>query len=169
MPYSRINEHFKKSATDIEVYNKHASKFLGKVSNYPELENTDIWDLQPAFLQNSLVNLVTETAYHYPWPHPSEKTLKPILVKRPFIIVGSCGLLSSFKSFGFKSFDSIWDESYDSITDPSDRMQAIVTLLHDLSKLDINTLINAVQPIVEFNFNHYKNNFVDSGLIKWFY
>lgn len=168
VPVGNWNDWFAKSPLDIKLFKNHINQFCDQNFNYPELENIDIWNLQPEFLQKSLINLVTESAFHYPSQHPSEKLIKPILTKRGFILVGASGLLNVLREFGFKTFDSVWDESYDSITDASQRLLSIVNLVNDLSKQDLNTLIKQVQPIVEFNFEHYKNNFIGVGMHRWF-
>lgn len=168
IPHTRSNEYFEPSQLDIEVYKTQSSQFNNQNFNYPELKNTNIWALQLPFLQKSLINLVTESAYSYPVPHPSEKLVKPILSKRGFILVGPCGLLKVIKEFGFKSFDTIWDESYDSIVDPSRRLLEIVNLLEELSTQDLTNLTRQVKSIAEYNFEHFKNNFTDTGLHRWF-
>jgi hypothetical protein len=172
IPFSRINDWYLKDKTDLKMYDLHATKFLNNTqptSYYSELvDDGDIWDLGSKFLQHALINVICETAYHYPWPHLSEKTIKPILTKRPFIMVGAAKNLSLIRSFGFKTFNSVWDESYDEILDPGKRMQAIVNLLSELSTRNLFTLSEQIQDIVEYNFNHYCKNYIANTMIKWY-
>ena len=42
----------------------------------------------------------------------TEKILKPIQQYHPFILLGMYGL-QNLRNLGFKTFDSVWDESYD--------------------------------------------------------
>ena len=37
---------------------------------------------------------------------------------------------------GFKTYSEFWDESYDAIRDPIDRINAVIDVLKDLSKLN---------------------------------
>lgn len=46
----------------------------------------------------------------------SEKIYRSIYNKRPFMVYGKCNYLKYFKSFGFKTYDMMFDEVYDSIT-----------------------------------------------------
>ena len=55
----------------------------------------------------------------------NENTLKSAIF-HPFLIWGSPGCLGLFKSFGFKTFSNIFDESYDLIKDDSERMECIL-------------------------------------------
>ena len=166
-PFTRTHEHYKYSKEEIRIFEKHANEFMHKNFNYPALEKENIWDIQLEFLQSSLINIVTESAYHYPHQHPSEKLLKPIGVKRPFIIVGPAGLLKELQEFGFKTFNECWDETYDDLRDPSLRMSAIIDVLNNFKTVDVLWLAEKIKPIVEFNFNHYKNNFIDTGVSRW--
>lgn len=170
-PSSRINDFFKKSPNDIRVFDNYFNLFNNKnmtITDFGLNDHSDIWCLQPDFLQHGLINIVTETAYNYPYPYMSEKTIKPILLKRAFIHLSGAGMLDVLKSFGFKTFDNIWDESYDSINDPSHRLQAVVALVQTLSKQDINELTTQVRDIVEYNYNHYiASNFKDIGMIRY--
>lgn len=165
-PHSRTYEFYKLSKEEINLFEKHSNFFDNKNFNYPELELQNIWNLQMDFLQKSLINVVTESAYHYPHQHSSEKFLKPITTKRPFIVVGPAGLLKELRGFGFKTFDQFWDESYDEIIDPSQRMAAIVNTINSLKSTNVKTLAKKIQPLVEFNFHLYKNKFAETGLAR---
>ena len=64
----------------------------------------------------------------------TEKICKPILMKHPFVVVGNKHYLKNLRSIGFKTFDSLIDESYDTLDDHRQRAEAISNLL---SKLDM--------------------------------
>jgi hypothetical protein len=76
----------------------------------------------------------------------------------PFIIVGTCGSLRHLRSYGFKTFSDIWDESYDDERDDVVRLERIASLLRSLDELSVEgkqELFNAAQEIVEYNYNHF--------------
>jgi hypothetical protein len=107
-----------------------------------------------------LVYVVTETVFNYPYPWISEKTIKGFLAKRPMIIVSSPGTVKKLKELGFMTFESLWDEKYDSIVNNNDRMSKIVNLIIQISEMstkELHKLAEKAQEIVEFNFNHYRN------------
>jgi hypothetical protein len=124
---------------------------------------------QPKFLQYALIYLVTETVADYPYPYLSEKTFKGFLIKRPMIIWGAPNSIKRVQELGFKTWDSFWDESYDSITSTSNRLKAICNIIEDMSKLNINQLQDIcikMQDVLEYNYRWYVNDFADKQLEK---
>jgi len=82
------------------------------------------------------VEVVLETLFDDNRHHLTEKTLRPIACGRPFILVATPGSLQYLKQYGFKTFDGIIDETYDSILDPRERLKAIVQEIKRISCLD---------------------------------
>jgi hypothetical protein len=111
---------------------------------------------------DSFWHIVTETVFYYDKLHLTEKTFKPIVSKQPFMLLAAPGNLAYLKSYGFKTFDSVIDESYDLIQDNDLRTQAVVDQLHwycNLTpgeKTDIN---QQLQPIIDYNFHHFYGEF----------
>jgi len=107
----------------------------------------------------SLLYLVTETiATGRRW-HLTEKTFKPIALGMPFVIVGTQGSLEYLRSYGFRTFGHIWDESYDHAED-KDRIDCIASLLRSLNELSASGkqhLFAMAQEVVEHNWNHFYN------------
>jgi hypothetical protein len=117
-----------------------------------------------AMHQSAFWHLVTETIFYDQKLHLTEKIFKPIIARRPFILVGAVNNLAYLKSYGFKTFDKYIDESYDSIQDPDARINKIVAELEKLCKLPSAELIamyQDMQDILEFNFNHLYTDFKD--------
>ena len=118
--------------------------------------------------QKCFVYVATETVFNYPHSYISEKSFKGITSKRPFIILGAPRCLTVLKDLGYKTFGDYWDESYDSIADPADRMLAVYNLVNDICQKPIEELkdmLLGMQDILDYNFNHYTNSF-DQQLIK---
>jgi len=107
----------------------------------------------------SLLYLVTETVATGRRHHLTEKTFKPIALGMPFVIVGTQGSLAYLRSYGFRTFGDIWDESYDLATDDV-RIERIAELLKSLDALSIEAkqqLFDQAQEIIEHNWNHFYN------------
>lgn len=107
----------------------------------------------------SLLYLVTETVADGRRLHLTEKTFKPIALGMPFVIVGTRGSLKYLREYGFKTFEGIWDESYDDATDDV-RIQRIASLLRSLDELPPEgkqELFEQCIPIIEHNWNHFYN------------
>jgi hypothetical protein len=80
------------------------------------------------------IEIVLETLFDDDRLHLTEKSLRPIACGQPFILVATHGSLQYLRDYGFKTFDTVWDESYDLIQDPYQRMKAIVEVMRDVSK-----------------------------------
>jgi hypothetical protein len=65
--------------------------------------------------------------------HLTEKSLRPIACAQPFILAGSHGSLEYLRSYGFQTFSHVWDESYDLIQDPEQRLISIIELMQEIS------------------------------------
>jgi len=122
---------------------------------------------QPAFLQQALWNVVTETVGDYPHSFITEKTAKAILTKRPFIIIGGLGTLATLHNCGFRTFDHLISEDYDQLPTVANRIDAAVQELKgfcNMSPGELQNFYSEVQSITEYNFDHYINNFGTKGL-----
>ena len=99
----------------------------------------------------------------------TEKTMWPIFLKKPFFIFGGYGSLDALKNYGFKTFDKIFDESYQYEPDIVKRSEMIVNQLIELStkpKDQILNMIDSVQDILEHNQDLLVSNAKDrAGLI----
>jgi hypothetical protein len=107
-------------------------------------------------------HIVTETVFYYDKLHLTEKIFKPIVMKQPFMLLAAPGNLAYLKRYGFKTFEGIIDESYDLIQDPDARVDAVVAQLAwycSLSAEEKQQVIEAIAPIVEYNFHHFYGEF----------
>jgi len=108
--------------------------------------------------QDSLVYVPTETVYFGRRLHITEKTFKAIALEMPFVLMAPAGSLEYLRSYGFKTFDSVFDESYDQETDDRLRVEKVVKLLKDLDSLSVKEreqIHRACVPLVEHNFHHF--------------
>lgn len=112
------------------------------------------------FYDESLVHIVSETNFESNAIHITEKTIKPIMFKQPFIIIGPQGSLRYLQEMGFKTFSHIWDERYDQIYDPQQRMTVIVELIKDIADAteeQKQAIAIAAKEVVEYNFEQLRN------------
>jgi hypothetical protein len=116
----------------------------------------------PRCTNDSLWHIVTETVFYYDKLHLTEKIFKPIVMKQPFMLLGAIGNLAYLKSYGFKTFEGIIDESYDTIVDNDARTEAVVAQIAwycALNAEEKQSVIEAIAPIVEYNFHHFYGEF----------
>lgn len=114
------------------------------------------------WVNKALWHVVTETIYFQPKLHLTEKVFKPIVSKRPFILVAAPGNLAYLKSYGFKTFDKWIDESYDQETDDYLRIEKITQEIRKLSQLDkteLKKMQREMQEILDFNHRHFFGDF----------
>lgn len=101
---------------------------------------------------NTAYTLVAETNYDNFFTFFTEKTAKPIIARRLFIMIAGAGYLKELRRMGFKTFDSIIDESYDTIESNVDRWDAAMRQVEWLCQQDQAEILEKVRPIVEHNF-----------------
>jgi hypothetical protein len=107
-------------------------------------------------------HVVTETVFYYDKLHLTEKIFKPIVSKQPFMLLAAPGNLAYLKRYGFKTFDSVIDESYDNIQDNDFRTEAVVDQLRwycNLTPDEKTDIIQQLEPIIQHNFNHFYGEF----------
>jgi hypothetical protein len=129
---------------------------------------TSCWLTNFAEAQDSLVYVPTETVYFERRLHITEKTFKAIALEMPFVLVAPAGSLEYMRSYGFKTFASVFDESYDSETNDILRIELVTKLLGELNALSIKErqqIHRACLPIVEHNYNHFYRG--DFGSVLW--
>jgi hypothetical protein len=107
-------------------------------------------------------HVVTETVFYYDKLHLTEKIFKPIVSKQPFMLLAAPGNLAYLKSYGFKTFNSVIDETYDTIQDNDRRTEAVVEQLHwycNLTPGEKTDIISQLEPIIDYNFHHFYGEF----------
>ncbi len=115
-----------------------------------------------ALFTSSFIHVVTETVFYENKLHLTEKIFKPIVAKRPFILVGAVGNLKYLKSYGFKTFDRWIDESYDDEQDPDIRIKKIVAEIEKLCKLshwELQEILCEMNTVLEYNFTWFFTGF----------
>jgi hypothetical protein len=110
--------------------------------------------------QDSFVNLVTETRFSSLASNISEKSLKPMCVYRPFLMLSSYGTLDLLKKLGFQTFDKWWDESYDLEKNHVKRFEQVYSIANQIlaySISDLEKMLEEMRPILEHNKNNLQN------------
>jgi len=90
----------------------------------------------------------------------TEKEIKPILAKHPFIIHNLPGTLAHLKNMGFLTFERWIDESYDTELDDNLRLIKIIDEVKRLSELSFeqwDTMLDEMSPVLDHNYNRLVN------------
>jgi hypothetical protein len=100
------------------------------------------------------IEVVLETLFDDTRLHLTEKTLRPIACGRPFILMATHGSLQYLKDYGFRTFDGLIDETYDTIQDPRARLQAVINEMSRIAALDWLDKLNLWSRLYEIaNYN----------------
>ena len=97
-------------------------------------------------------SVIAETVYERVF-FLTEKTTKALFAKRIFVIFSCQGFLQQLRSLGFKTFDSIIDESYDREPNTIKRFELAFKQVEFLAQSSYNSLLDQVQSISEHNHN----------------
>ena len=81
------------------------------------------------------IEVVLETLFDDGRLHLTEKILRPIACRQPFMALAPAGSLALLRSYGFRTFGDVWDEGYDTITDPVARMDAVLQNMQLIASL----------------------------------
>ena len=115
---------------------------------------------------STAIQVVAETIFEDTRVHITEKTFQPIVAGQPFIMLASSGTLEILKYYGFQTFDHVWDESYDKITDPAKRMSAVIDLIKHLNTMDdFESMYEKCLAVCEHNRKHFFSNRFESQLL----
>jgi hypothetical protein len=104
------------------------------------------------------IEIVLETLFDDDRLHLTEKTLRPIACGQPFILLATSGSLEYLQGYGFKTFNHIWSEEYDSIQDPETRLNCVVKLMSEIANWDTDTRrlkLSQAQEIANYNRQYF--------------
>ena len=111
---------------------------------------------------SSFLNVVTETCFYQGFNHLTEKIFKPIVMMQPFVLASTAGSLEYLRRYGFKTFGDWIDESYDMITNPFRRLDAIsaeVEKICRLTKSEQEAMYQEMLPTLQHNRQHFYGDF----------
>lgn len=114
------------------------------------------------------IHLVAETVFDQRKIHLTEKIFKPMVMRQPFIVFAPPGSLEYLRSYGFRTFSEVWDESYDTESDHRLRMKKIIDLIAELatsSEQEFSRLNQKCQEIIDHNHRHFFSEKFETHLL----
>jgi len=138
--------------TDDAVGNWGMNMDLGIPHDIHSLGSLDRW-------QRHFLNIVGETEF-LPWDNMfiSEKTWKPVLGLRPFLINGQTKIYQYLRSQGFRTFNHYWPHiELEDIAEycVHDSIIAVIKHLRSMSREDLQNLYHAMLPDLIHNRNRF--------------
>lgn len=119
-------------------------------------------------ISSAFCDIATEDPFCSAGARISEKTIKPIAVKRAFLLCAPSGTIKWLRQQGFRTFDKWWDESYDDELDHVKRLEKIYKIAETINAYSLDELkemLNQMEPVLEHNFKHlqiFKNKTVEN-------
>ena len=156
----------KREDFDANLYMKYGLRkhYVDNVFNYDGGIDygTNIYELvgYSKLIKNCLIELCVETNA-LDFLFITEKLLKPIVFKTPFLLMGCPYTLKYIRQLGFETFGCVFDESYDEQPILYDRVQGVVTNLKQISTLSLQDAIKKFK-ITEEICNHNYDVFMNS-------
>lgn len=135
------------------VFYPKSVKYFGH--NNPAFDNPKNKILESVYNQ-VFCDVVNETRFAQHTGNFSEKLFQSIRYKTPFILVAPPYTLEYAKNYGFKTFDSFWDESYDRCENHEQRLLKIIKLINYINSLSLDqcqSLYYSMTDILEHNYS----------------
>ena len=107
---------------------------------------------------NTKFEVVLETLFDDERIQLTEKILRPIACRHPFILASTKGSLEYLREYGFKTFDGIIDETYDIEEDPVKRLHLIIDVMKAITTwTEEEQILNWVKinEITKYNKQHF--------------
>ena len=101
------------------------------------------------------VELVCETYTRGKCFFPTEKTIRPMVGNRLLLVYGPIDYLRNLQNAGFRTFDTLWDESYDQYEGPI-RWKKMSELIDNLASMPAPQWQNIVEKSLEIT-QHNRN------------
>lgn len=107
--------------------------------------------ISETIMENSWISVIAETFPSNDCFFVTEKTAKPLMAGRPFIMLGGSNYLKQLRQLGFQTFSPVIDESYDVIPDLNTRVVAAFQSFKKLAAQDPVQITQKLMPILQHN------------------
>lgn len=130
-------------------------RLLSSPDRYTSCNGYDYQDPLTRFYHDILVDVVVESHVAGDTFFPTEKTLRAMWLKKPFIVFSSRDYLCYLRQMGFKTFYQFWDEDYDGY-EKRDRLLKTYNLIDWIASQPaaaLRQMYHSMQEILEHNYN----------------
>lgn len=135
--------------------------------NLANIENMIVDEIQDTIhqdiYQDILIDVVVETHVTGRTFYPTEKTVRPMWMKKPFIIFASKDYLDYLHQMGFKTFCDYWSEDYDGYQghDRYKKICELIRWLESQSMDNLDKMYQDMQTILDHNYNLLRHQSYD--------
>lgn len=119
------------------------------------------------FYRNSFCDIVLQE-FQNPGVFLDEKISKPMLMGRPFVVIGPQYYLRFLRDLGFQTFDPVIDESYDQESDPVKRWRRAFDQIQTLKNSDLQSVNDRLKNRLKHNRKmSYNSEYWINRLKNW--
>jgi hypothetical protein len=119
---------------DVHEFLKHAPYACDNLS---ASQHNDHHITENSLYTDSYFNIVLETHFDADGSGGAfltEKIFKPIKHAQPFVVIGASGTLKALRALGYRTFDHVIDNTYDTIQDNTQRWVAVKSIIERIKK-----------------------------------
>lgn len=87
----------------------------------------------------------------------SEKTLRSLCIGPPVLFYNTVGAIEATKKLGYVTFGAFFDESYDAIVDPGERMYRLIELVKEAASRDLSFWKKKTDILQEIQVHNLQN------------
>jgi dCMP deaminase len=141
----------------IDAYNSSAFEIVVETITNIEQESYN-WDCKTEGRPN--IKWITDHIPNANTVFFTEKTARPLLWGMPFFLHAGQYALQSLRELGFKTFDSLWDESYDTIYDSAERARALHASILEVTsrpRAELDRIIRENNHILKHNQERFRD------------
>lgn len=128
---------------------------------------SDVREIHYSWFDDTYFSLTLESYYDHEKPiFKTEKMFKPLAFYHPVITIASPGYLKNLRAHGFETFENLFDESYDDITDITEKISILKKSVYNFPYVPYDAL--TMQKLAH-NHNHfYDTTVIYSGIQREF-
>lgn len=111
------------------------------------------------FYSNVLIDVVAESYTSGDIFYPTEKTFRPMMMKKPFMAMAPRNFLIYLRQMGFRTFHDFWNEDYDGY-DATEKFTQIINLIDNLANkttAELNQMYIDMTSVLDHNYNMLMN------------
>lgn len=135
--------------------NNKLDEFVTKINDASSCASAD-YEIED--YNSTEFEVVLETLFDDDRLQLTEKILRPIALGQPFLLAATHGSLEYLRSYGFRTFATVIDESYDTIEDPALRLESIVKAMKEIvlwSDQERKEKLAIANQIAAYNRKHF--------------
>ena len=143
---------------DLDVIKFNKGEFDPYISIIEKYYHNVSQSLPIKIYNQGYVNLVVETDLNYQDNFfLTEKTIKSLITGQPFVVVSTPYFLQNLRLLGFKTYDTIWNEEYDTVLTYQERIVKIQELMNNLINIDWSVKKTELMQIQQHNQQVFNN------------